>query len=159
MMKPILVLGLGNDLLGDDAAGILAVRALQEELAGKADVVETALHGLALLDLFLGYERAIIIDAIHTRAHPPGTILELHPEDLPAVETPSPHYTGLPEMLVLADQLQLDFPQEIIIFALEVIDPYTMGADLTPPVRAALPEVIRRVKEQVDEWAERKDSL
>ena len=151
-MQRILVLGLGNELLADDGAGILAARALAEELKGQADIVETSLHGLALLEFFLGYQRAIVVDAIHTRAHPPGTILELHPEDLPTVKSPSPHYTGLPEMLVLAEQLELDFPREIIIFALEVVDTFTMGGDLTPPIKEALPELIRRVKEQVERW-------
>lgn len=151
-MATILVLGLGNDLLADDGVGILAVRALAGELRGQADVVETAMHGLALLEYFLGYQHAIVIDAIHTTVHPPGAILELNPEDLPPVESPSPHYTGLPEMLKMAEQLHLDFPATIKIFAMEVLDPYTVGGELTQPVRAALPELIRRVKEQVKAW-------
>ncbi|MHB0936092.1 MAG: hypothetical protein ACYC6A_06840 [Armatimonadota bacterium] len=53
-MNNILVLGLGNELLSDDGVGVLAVRTLAKELRGQADVVETALHGLALLELFLG---------------------------------------------------------------------------------------------------------
>jgi hydrogenase maturation protease len=142
-----LVLGLGNELLADDAVGILAARALKEELESKADVVESLLAGMALLDLFIGYDRAIIIDAVKMGRHPPGTIYELGPEDLSSVIAPSPHYAGLPELLAMAKQLLLDFPKEIKIFALEVEDPYTIGSGLSAPVKQALGGLIQRVRE------------
>jgi hydrogenase maturation protease len=151
-MKNILVLGLGNELLSDDGVGILAARALARELRGQSDVVETALHGLALLELFLGHRQAVVIDAVCTGAHPPGAVLEMNPADLETVESPSPHYTGLPEMLTLARQLKLDFPSEVKIIAMEVVDPYTVGFDLSEPVRKALPELIRKVRMQVKAW-------
>ena len=151
-MNNILVLGLGNELLSDDGVGILAARALAKELRGQADVVETALHGLALLELFLGYRQAIVVDAICTGAHPPGAILELDPADLETVESPSPHYTGLPEMLTLAHQLKLNFPPDIKIIAMEVVDPFTVGFELSDPVQQALPEFIAKIKAQVMKW-------
>jgi len=151
-MKNILVLGLGNELLSDDGVGILAVRKLARELRGKTDVVETALHGLALLELFIGHRQAIVIDAICTGAHPPGSVIELDPADLETVESPSPHYTGLPEMLTLAEQLKLDFPVDVKIIAMEVVDPFTVGFDLSEPVKQALPELVRMVREQVKAW-------
>ncbi|HOS44477.1 MAG TPA: hypothetical protein PK794_12355, partial [Armatimonadota bacterium] len=60
---PILILGLGNDIISDDAAGLLVARMVREELAGVADVVESSLSGLALLELLLGYARVVIVDA------------------------------------------------------------------------------------------------
>lgn len=146
-----LVLGLGNDLLSDDGLGILAARALKEKLNGLADVVESSVSGVALLELFLGYERAIVIDAIRTTLQPPGTISELTPSDLDSVMAPSPHYAGLPEVLALADRLDLDFPKDIKIFAMEIADPYTVGGDLSEPVKKALPELIQRVEAHVRE--------
>jgi len=146
-----LVLGLGNELLSDDAVGILAARALQEKVRGQAHVVASSLSGMALLDFLVGYERAIIIDAIHTGRCPPGTICELRPADLDFVIAPSPHYAGLPELLAVAKQLKLDFPKEIKIFALEVEDPYTIGGKLTPRVEQALPILIERVQQQLSQ--------
>jgi hydrogenase maturation protease len=145
-----LVLGLGNELLGDDAVGILAARALKEDLEDKADVVESSLAGMALLDLFIGYDRAIIIDAVKTGRHPAGTIYELSPKDLSSVIAPSPHYAGLPELLATAKQLQLDFPKAIVIFALEVEDPYTIGGTLSDAVSQAMPRLIQRIRDRVD---------
>lgn len=142
-----LVLGLGNELLGDDGVGALAARALKAPLEACADVdvVESPLCGVALLDLLLGYDRALILDAIMTGRHPPGTIIELGPEDLDPVCAPSPHYAGLPEIFSIAERLALKFPQDIRILAVEVEDPYTLGAGLSSCVARALETLVRRV--------------
>jgi len=155
----ILVLGLGNDLLGDDAAGLLAARALKELLdLEQAEVIESSLSGIALLDHFIGYQKAVIIDAIQTGKNPPGSIIELQPEDLSEVAAPSPHYAGLPEMLALAKQLSLAFPAEIKIFALEVVDPHTIGGAVSEVVAKALPDLIERTGEQIRRWREEKEN-
>jgi hydrogenase maturation protease len=54
----ILVLALGNDLLGDDGVGLEAARQIAGQVDGSVDVVETGEAGLALLELMEGYERA-----------------------------------------------------------------------------------------------------
>ena len=142
-----LVLGLGNDILADDAVGVLAARALLPELTGQADVVETAMHGLALLDLFIGYDRAILLDAIQTGQHPVGSVIEVDPDSLAPIDAPSPHFTGLPEMLKIAAELELDFPKRFQIFAVEVADPHTIGGAMTPAVRDAIPLLCERVRQ------------
>jgi hydrogenase maturation protease len=149
-----LVVGLGNDLLGDDAIGVLAARKLAGELSGEVDVIESSLHGLALLDLFVGYNRLIIIDAVSTGELSPGNIIELNPRNFRAIPGPSPHYTGLPELIAIASQLQLEFPEEIKVLAVEVANPHTVGRKLSDPVAGALGEVIRRVKEYLRRWEE-----
>ena len=151
-MKTIVV-GLGNDLIADDAVGVLAARELKAGLAGRADVVETAMHGLALLDIFLGYDRAILLDAIQTGQRPPGTVIEIKASELDPVIAPSPHFAGLPEMLAIAHQLQLEFPKEFRIFAIEVVDPHTIGGPMTPAVRDAIPTLCDRVHEALAAWA------
>lgn len=140
-----LVLGLGNDILADDAVGILAARALQTRLADVADVQETAWHGVALLEVFIGYERAILMDAVMTGKHAPGTIIEINPDELAPVQGASPHFTGLPEMIAMAKELDLEFPKNFRIFAVEVADPHTVGGEMTPAVRDAIPALCERV--------------
>ncbi|MBO9360706.1 MAG: hydrogenase maturation protease [Thermoflexus sp.] len=150
----ILILGLGNDLLSDDRIGLLAARALRALLQGQEgiEIVESAGSGLALLDLMAGYERAIVIDAIQTGQVPPGTILEWRVREPLPVRAPSPHFTGLPELLAVAQALQIPFPEEIHIYAVEVTDPYTLGREITPAVRRALPELMRRIQAQLQAW-------
>jgi hydrogenase maturation protease len=151
-MPRTLVLGLGNELLSDDAVGILAVRRLREELNDQVDVIESSLSGVALMELFVGYDRAIIVDAVQTGEFPPGSIREFTPADLDRVLAPSPHYAGIPEILALARQLELDFPREIRILAIEVGDSTTIGGALSPAVAMALPKLIGQVKSQVARW-------
>jgi hydrogenase maturation protease len=147
----ILVLGLGNDLLADDAIGHLAVAELEPRLAGRADVEATALHGLALLDVLAGYAAAVVLDAAVTGVHPVGAVHEIAADSLARVQNPSPHFAGFPEMLDLADRLGLHFPRRLRIIAVEVLDPYTVGGAMTPAVRDALPELCERAERAVAE--------
>ena len=141
-----LVLGLGNDILADDAVGLRAVRMLRGRTGPGIVVEESSMHGLALLDLFIGYERAVLIDAVHTGRHPPGTILEMSPSDLaPAGGTPSPHFCGLPEMIDLAARMELDFPRRFHIVAVEIGDALTIGGAMSAEIEAAVPELCRLV--------------
>lgn len=149
----LLVLGMGNDIISDDAAGLEAARRLRPRIGDIADVAETSVSGVALLELFVGYERAIVIDAIKTGKDEPGTIKEWFPENLDAVQAPSPHYFGMPELLALAKQLELEFPSEIKIFSIEAEDPHTIKEGLTPAVEAALPGLVRLVEAQAKAWA------
>jgi hydrogenase maturation protease len=145
-----LVLGLGNDLIADDAIGILAARRLRGMVDGRADVCESSLHGLALLESFLGYDHAVIVDAMQTGSHPPGTIVELSPEGLRPVDVPSPHFAGLPELIELAGRLELPFPSRIRILAVEVQDTVAVGGPMTPAVRDALDALCDRVRSIVE---------
>lgn len=141
------IIGLGNDLLADDAVGVFAARELRRLRSNDINVVETSLHGVALLDLLVGYDEAIVMDAIQTGRHPVGTIVEVNPAELRPIEPPSPHYTGLPELLVLATRLELPFPRRIHILAMEARDLITIGGAMSPEVLAAIPELCRRVEE------------
>lgn len=147
-----LVLGLGNELAGDDAVGILVARAVRGELDGLADVVESSVSGLALIEVLAGYERAVVVDAIVTGRNPPGTIVEMGLDEVGRVVAPSTHQAGLPELAAVAGRLGLGFPSRTRVLAVEVLDPYTLGAPLSEPVATALPELLRRVLETVRRW-------
>lgn len=149
-----LILGLGNDLIADDGVGIEAARRLREDFAEAPDidVHECSLSGIALLEELIDYDRVILIDAVRTGKTPVGEITKLRLEDLGAVIAPSPHYAGLPELLALANELELDFPKEFVIYAIEVEDPFTIGGAMTQGVINALPNLVERVKNKVNEW-------
>jgi hydrogenase maturation protease len=144
-----LVLGLGNDLAADDAVGLLVARAVREQVTSAADVVESSASGMALIEIFAGYDRAIVVDSIQTGRKPPGTITELGLEEVGRVVAPSLHHAGLPEMAAIADRLGIDFPSETRVLAIEVQDPYTLGGAVSAPVAAAVDELARRVRAHV----------
>lgn len=154
MQKDTLILGLGNELLSDDGIGVVAVRKLQELFSKQADFVSTSEAGMALLDHFIGYKKAIIIDAIFTENGNPGDVHELTPEDLDSVIAPSPHFAGLPEIWDIASKLELEFPTDIKIYALEVADPFTLGGEISEKVMNTIPRVIELVTNQIKLWSE-----
>ncbi len=149
---PILVLGLGNDILGDDAVGLLAARRLRASPVQGVDVVETGEAGLALLDLLEGYDRALLLDSIVAGDHPPGAILEFTSADFAKIVGPSPHYAGLPEVIRLAHALGIAFPGEIRVLACAVADPYQLRDGLSGPVQAAVAGMVERASRIVEGW-------
>jgi len=146
-----IVLALGNDILGDDGAGIAAGRQLQGRVPDGVDVVEAGFGGFHLLDHLEGYPRALVLDAVATGAHPPGTVLEFSRADFAPLAS-SPHYVGLPEILAVAETLQLDFPADLRILGLEVERIDTFGTSFSPAVAAALPAFVARAVSIVKEW-------
>jgi hydrogenase maturation protease len=147
-----LVLALGNDLLGDDGVGLSAARLLREQLKDEVAIVECEEAGLALLDLFVGYERMLLLDAVLTGTCAPGTVLEIAMSDFPKIAGSSPHYVGLPEVIEMAEQLGMHCPKEVRILALEVESLTDFREGLSPPVASALAALVERARQVVEEW-------
>ncbi len=152
VQKKILLLSLGNDILGDDGVGLAAARILKKGSGSEVDIVEASGLGLDLLDIVEGYNRTLILDAVSTGLHPPGTLLEFSPKDFPEAIAPSPHYAGLPELMKFAGQLGLPFPQDIKILAVEVEEQYQIREGLSPSVEKALPALVDRARNVLDNW-------
>jgi hydrogenase maturation protease len=152
MDRSILVLGIGNDILGDDAVGIIAARALKEKYGRVVDIEEAPTGGFALMEYLEGYDRAVLLDAVVTGKHSPGSVIEFTKEDFKNCIGTSPHYVGLPEVFRLADGIGLHFPEELCVFAMEVENPYDFGYFLSPSTEHALPEFIRAVEAKLDQW-------
>ena len=147
MPPGLLILGLGNDILTDDAIGLRVVRALRPELADlpAIDLQETTEMGLALLDYLTGCSAAFIVDSIQTGHAGPGFIHELDAYSLRRLTGGSPHFLGVGETLALGGRLGLPMPGEVKIFAIETQDPFTLGTRMTPPLEAALPDIVGRI--------------
>lgn len=142
-----LLLGIGNDILGDDAVGLLAVRALKEEFQQSVSITEAMMGGLKIMEVLEGYDRALILDAIMTKKNPPGTIHEIPIEQFNKTVAIAPHFVSLPEAIQFANQIGMKFPKEIRILTMEINDPYLLTEELTQAVDQALPQFIRQARE------------
>jgi hydrogenase maturation protease len=151
----ILVLGLGNDILTDDAIGLNVVRRLREEFADddRVEVCETMELGLSLLDFIVGYSAVVIVDSLQTGHAPPGTIHEVDAAGLKQLTGRTPHFLGVGETLALGRHLGLAVPEHVRIIAVEVEDPFTLGTEMTPALQDILPSVIARVRQAVCEMS------
>jgi hydrogenase maturation protease len=142
-----LVLGLGNPILSDDGVGPAVARELEKKISPQeATVTEASLGGLNLLDLIVGYERVIIIDAIKTKDGRAGQIYRLDPNAFKTTRyTASPHDVNLITALELGKKLGLAMPSKIDIFAVEVAETEHFSEECTPPVAAAIPVCVEMI--------------
>ncbi len=147
----ILVLGLGNPILSDDSVGWKVAEAVRQRVVcPNVTVQETSLAGLSLLDLLVGYDRAILVDGIRTKDGQPGSVYVLAPEDFQgSPRAASPHDVSFREALELGRRLCFNLPKEIAIVAVEVEDTTTFGESCTPAVQAAIPGAVELVLEHV----------
>ena len=145
--RKTLVLGLGNDILTDDAIGLKVVREVGRRLGSNAgvDVRETMEMGLALLDFIVGYEALVLVDSIQTGRAAPGHVHDMTQEHLKALPGRTPHFLGVKETLALGRQLGLAMPERFKILAIEVQDPYTVSAELSPALECAFDSIVDQV--------------
>ena len=147
-----LVLAMGNDIMGGDAAAIVASGMLKAQFAEDADFTDTMEAGLALMDIMAGYDRVLLLDTIITGRHEPGTVLEFSQDDFRKVVGPSPHYMGLPEVIQLADRMSVSFPAVICIIALEIERPVDFAETLSPGIKDAVPRFVQKAAEILRRW-------
>lgn len=155
-MPEVLVLGLGNPVLGDDSVGWHVAIQVAPMLADlPCDVDFLAVGGLGLMERLVGYRKVVLVDAVMTGERQPGEIsvfpLEALP-DLTAGHLTSIHDTSLPAALRLGHKLGVSLPEQIIVVGIEAQRIYDFTESLTPRVAAAVPEAVRCVIEWVSRF-------
>src|SRR5512136_968690 len=151
MAAPCRVLCLGNDILADDSFGIAVARELRRLFGDKLEIAESNASGFGLLDDLIGVDHLLVVDVINTGNLEPGTIKVLRETDVTPVPGGSPHFVGLFDILSLARTLDLHAPEDVTIIAVEAADCLTVGGEMHPAVRAAIPNTV----ELAAEWVRR----
>lgn len=149
----VLVLGLGNALMGDDAFGVRAVEALLSRFRPLEGVqmLDGGTLGLDLLPRLEGVDHLLIIDALEMGA-PAGTVARLEGEEVPRAfaHKLSVHQMGVQDLLAVAE-LQGHLPGELVVWGVQP-QSVEMGLELSPPVYGALREVIAGVEGELAGW-------
>ena len=152
-MTSTLLLGLGNLLMNDDAAGVRVIQSLLDKYNFPDDVkvMDGGTLGLDLLPHLEGIDRLLVIDAVETGAAP-GTIVRLAGEDIPlALATKvSPHQMGLKDLLLVAD-LQGYAPPLMVLWGVQP-GSIEMDIEMSPEVAEAVPALELRVLEELAGW-------
>ena len=147
-MATTLIIGLGNPLVSDDSVGLRVVAELQRQLVGREDVEVTEDYwgGLRLMERMIGYERAIVVDAISTGAAP-GTIHRLTTESIATQKSASAHDVSLPTALAFGRQAGAKLPEDrnVSLLGIEAQDLVNFSEQCTPAVAAAIPRAVREV--------------
>jgi hydrogenase maturation protease len=144
------VIGVGNDLRGDDAAGLLVARKLRGICGDDLRVVECEGEPVGLLDMWQGCELTIIVDATQSGAAP-GTIRRIaaHSGPLPpGLAGTSTHLLGVAEAVELARALGR-LPARTIVYGIEGAT-FDTGAPLSEVVQAAVERVAAAISRELE---------
>lgn len=148
MQNKILVLGIGNYLMGDEGVGVhIANRLQQQGLLPDAEIVDGGTGGFHLLGYFENYDTIVLVDATLDN-NPNGTIRVIKPrfaQDFP--KAMSTHDIGLKDM-VCSLQLLGKIPT-IYLFVVSIESLQQQGIELTPEIENIVPELIQKITELV----------
>jgi hydrogenase maturation protease len=156
----ILVAGIGNIFMGDDAFGCEVVKKLAwRELAPEVRLVDYGIRGLDLTYALLDNpDLTILIDAIH-RGGAPGTLYTIEPEVESSGDDMVDTHSMDPVRVLQAARAMGGGTGRIVLVGCE---PGDLGGEegrmgLTPPVAAALDEAVNMVEELIHKELTRKE--
>lgn len=144
----VLVLGVGNLLVGDEGVGLHVVQQLQKQSwPDHVSIVDGGTGGFHLLELIQSAPRVVLIDAARDGLWP-GSVTHFRLND-PADFPPAlgAHDIGLKALLTAAALIG-EMP-EIEVITISVDEVKSVDEELSEDVAAALPEVERQVRRLV----------
>lgn len=149
----ILIVGLGNPILGDDGVGWVVAEEVRKQLpAGlPVDVDCLSLGGISLMERLIGYQRAILIDAFISEKEE-GSIIVAKLEELPnysAFHLTSAHDMSLQNAMEMGRRLGADLPEELTVVGVSASQVYDFSEELSPRVQEAVPKMTEIVVELV----------
>lgn len=151
--KKTYIIGCGNILAGDDGVGIAVVRRLREQndLPAGVEIIEAGVPGLALVELMLGADKVVLVDAF-LGGTVPGTVRRFGEKELPPVgyNAGQSHGIGLREALSFArGVLSGRCPAEVVVVGIEIERPRRWVEGLSPAVEAAVARAADMVRAEV----------
>lgn len=147
------IVGIGNEIMGDDGVGPHVVRRLEETALAESDavdIVNAGTTGFFALEAMSGCDRAIVVDAIQT-GDPPGTVHEYRCVE-GTFEGKAPEMTmhdiSFTEALAYSREVY-DLPDEIRIVGIEpaAVEPST---EVSEELEATIHDVIEMVTTHVN---------
>lgn len=143
----VLVLGVGNDMMGDEGIGVRVARELNEKYTFPhgVRVVDGGVGGLTLLPLIRAADEVLIVDAVDARAKP-GSIFMFNAGDIDTAdfsERLSVHDTGILDVVHTAALMKDRLDATIIGVQPKKMDEF--GGGLSRPVAKNLDRVVEIV--------------
>jgi hydrogenase maturation protease len=164
----ILIAGIGNIFLGDDAFGSEVARRMKDHpLPDGVRVVDFGIRGLDLAYALLDEPDATILVDAAPRGDPPGTLYVIEPDlavpGEPGADDPVIEAHAMDPVRVLRMAAAMGGrPRRVLVVGCE---PATLGSDddpimgLSPPVEAAVPEAIGLIESLVERLLAAEDDV
>lgn len=147
--RPTLVIGVGNEWRGDDAAGLLVARQLRRCGRTFLAVLEHNGEGAALMESWNRCDAVVVVDAVRSGAKP-GTVyrFDASSQPLPSkIRHGSTHAFSLGEAIELGRALN-QLPHHLVVYAIEGQD-YEDGNRLSSPVEGVISAVADRILQEI----------
>jgi hydrogenase maturation protease len=145
---PVLILGIGNILMGDEGVGVRVVSELQKlNLPPGVECLDGGTGGFQLLGPMQDAGRVVLVDAT-ADGSTLGTVHRVRPrfsKDYP--RTLTAHDIGLKDLLD-AFYLLGDSP-DVTLFAVSISIPEGVQVDLSEELTRCVPGIVERVLEEV----------
>ncbi|MTV49533.1 hydrogenase maturation protease [Heliobacillus mobilis] len=155
----LLILGLGNLLMGDDGLGVYAAeKLLPFRHPPKIDIVDGGTSLLFYLEQISRSRRLLVIDALLGN-EPPGSLYRIDLDDI-SEGTDSfrtAHGIALSDVIALA-RSHTGFPSQVTIIGAEPLDCHP-SIGLSPPVAAALPLLVEQVVHEIRIHCNQKENV
>jgi hydrogenase maturation protease len=152
-MKTI-ILGVGNQILGDDGVGIHIANEIKKQINNPEITIDEAVTGgMNLLELLLGYDKAIIIDAVKSNNGENGEVKRIPLNDFSTMHSCNPHDVSLIEAIEVARKMGEDrIPKEIIVIGVMMKNiPCEFGEKLSDNIAAAVPKAVNMTLNEINE--------
>jgi hydrogenase maturation protease len=146
--KKLLVLGIGNLIMGDEGIGIHVIQQLEKEtLPDFVACLDGGTGGFFLLEQMQEADRIVVIDAAAFNDDL-GSIQVLRPQfSSQYPRTLTAHDTGLKDLL---DWFNLmDHPVDIRLIAITISPHQTLEIGLTPPIEEAKNKALALIREEI----------
>lgn len=138
------ILGFGNDILGDDAVGLRVAAAVAARLA--LPVTACSIFGLDVPAHLEGFDAAFIIDALESADAAPGELRRFALAEFRGCRhLCSPHSTDFSGGIAFARALGLAMPERIAIYGVAIRPVRDFSDRLSLELTECLPRVVERL--------------
>lgn len=146
-----LILGLGNEILCDDAIGIRVARRLAERLDEAGwEICWAEIGPLETMERLVGRDAGILIDATRVSGDPPGKVYCLPFDRLHStVHIAWSHGIDLATAMRLGKDQGYRFPARLYIVAVNISDNYTLSETMTPDLEDNFERISAEVEAEV----------
>ena len=148
--EKIIVIGIGNEFRGDDAAGLLVVRRLKKKQPAGVELREQSGEAIALMETMHGADAVILVDAVQSGAEAG----QIHRYDASEQAMPaqflrcSTHNFSVHDAIEMARALE-KLPSRLMVYGIEGLH-FEHGSELTSAVQTAVVVAAQRIEEELE---------
>ncbi len=151
MEKDILILCAGYPYQTDTGVGYHVSKILQNmELPQNVEIMEVGESGCMIPSFVEGRKKLIVVDFFKTKDNP-GTIVKLKTEEVPIrvdgiIDMPKYHFIDMLGQIKISGKCP-----ETVFLGIVPKNTETIGMELTPEVKASIPELISLILKEISE--------